>query len=266
MLIHSDGRDPVETVRIIDQPLLPLSEDRGVRGVPRHSKTRGSTSNREVIEHERFERPTNPGAGDLCPFWRGLTGVFSPDFPAIRASVTTNPDLELGRAMPEWFMREVPGNRVAGSALGSAPATPWIGFAHSALNDRPVGLEVLSDRFESELVEAAERSQVRGVEGSVGHVEVFRMGSVGTSIIERPRSVSSSPLRAPRLHPQLRRAANTWQPLLQEVVPSHIRPEFAARFLASGALAIIVGWLRSEKPASIDLIADQLVEMLPAWA
>ncbi len=60
--------------------------------------------------------------------------------------------------------------------------------------------------------------------------------------------------------------ANTWQPLLQEVVPSHIRPEFAARFLASGALAIIVGWLRSEKPASIDLIADQLVEMLPAWA
>jgi hypothetical protein len=193
-------------VRIIDQPLLPLSEDRGVRGVPRHSKTRGSTSNREVIEHERFERPTNPGAGDLCSFWRGLTGVFSPDFPAIRASVTTNPDLELGRAMPEWFMREVPGNRVAGSALGSAPATPWIGFAHSALNDRPVGLEVLSDRFESELVEAAERSQVRGVEGSVGHVEVFRMGSVGTSIIERPRSVSSSPLRAPRLHPQLRRA------------------------------------------------------------
>lgn len=106
--------------------------------------------------------------------------------------------------MPEWFMREVPGNRVAGSALGSAPATPRIGFAHSALNDRPVGLEALTDRFESELVEAAERSQVRGVEGSVGQVEVFRMGSVGTSIIERPRSVSSSPLRAPRLHPQFR--------------------------------------------------------------
>ncbi|OZB86350.1 MAG: hypothetical protein B7X41_14200, partial [Microbacterium sp. 14-71-5] len=40
------------------------------------------------------------------------------------------------------------------------------------------------------LVAAAERREVRGREGSVEHVEVFRMGSVGTPIIGRPRPSS----------------------------------------------------------------------------
>ena len=39
-------------------------------------------------------------------------------------------------------------------------------------------------RLKAELVEAAERGQVRGRERRVVHVEVFRMGSVGTSILE----------------------------------------------------------------------------------
>jgi len=180
--------------------------------MPRHPKIRGSTSNGEMVEHERFERPRNPGAGDLCPHWRGPAGVFAPHFPAVRATVSAHPDLQHHRAMPEWFMREVPDNRVTGSARGSAPATPRIGFAHSAPDGRPVWLQGLSDRFEPELVETAKRGQIRGMEGSVGHIEVFRMGGVGTPIIERPRSISSSPLRAPPLHPQLRRAALTLAP------------------------------------------------------
>lgn len=43
---------------------------------------------------------------------------------------------------------------------------------------------------ETELVQAAERSKVRAGEGSVGHVEAFRMGGVGTLIIGRPRPLS----------------------------------------------------------------------------
>ncbi len=201
MLVHTDGRDPVESVRIIDQSLPPLSEDRGVRGMPRHSKIRGGTSNSEVIEHKCFERLLYPGARDLCPFRGGLTGVFAPDFPTVRAPVTTNPDVELGRTMSERFMREFPGNRFTGSAFGSTPTTPRIGLPHSAVNDHPVGLERLSDRFETEFVEAAERGQISGLEGSVVHVEVFRMERVRTSIIERPRSLSLLPLRTPRLDP-----------------------------------------------------------------
>jgi hypothetical protein len=45
----------------------------------------------------------------------------------------------------------------------------------------------LTGDFKTQLVEAAERSQVRAVEGSVWHVEVFRTGRVRTPIFGRPR-------------------------------------------------------------------------------
>ena len=41
-----------------------------------------------------------------------------------------------------------------------------------------------------ELAEATERGQIRAREGSVRHVEVFRMDGVRTSIIGRPRPLS----------------------------------------------------------------------------
>ncbi len=40
-------------------------------------------------------------------------------------------------------------------------------------------------RFEAEVIETAEHGQVRGIKGSVGHVEAFQMGGVRTSIIGR---------------------------------------------------------------------------------
>ncbi len=42
---------------------------------------------------------------------------------------------------------------------------------------------MLPDHDETELVQAAERRQVRCAEGSVVHVEVFRMGRVRTPIL-----------------------------------------------------------------------------------
>lgn len=69
-------------------------------------------------------------------------------------------------------------------ALSSAPAAPTIRFTDAALDHRPIRLDLLPRRDESKLVESAERGQVRGREGSVGHVEVFRLGGVGTSILE----------------------------------------------------------------------------------
>lgn len=59
--------------------------------------------------------------------------------------------------------------------------------------------------------------------------------------------------------------ADAWAPMLATVAPSTVQPEFAARFLASGTLAIIVGWLRSEHPADVDVVAAQVVKMLPSW-
>jgi hypothetical protein len=48
----------------------------------------------------------------------------------------------------------------------------------------------LADGLEAEFVEAAEPGEAGRGEGSVEHVEVFRMGSVGTSILAGPRLLS----------------------------------------------------------------------------
>jgi len=64
---------------------------------------------------------------------------------------------------------------------------PLIGFGHPARQHRTIRLQPLPDSFQAELLQAAERRQVRTSEGSVRHVEVFQMGGVRTPIIGRPR-------------------------------------------------------------------------------
>lgn len=58
-------------------------------------------------------------------------------------------------------------------------------------------INTLPDSDEPELIEAAERGQVNRREGSVGHVEVFQVESVGTPILGRPRPLPE-PRRATR--------------------------------------------------------------------
>jgi len=48
----------------------------------------------------------------------------------------------------------------------------------------------LTDSDQTEFVQTRKGRQIRAVEGSVGHVEVFLMASVRTSIIGRPRHLS----------------------------------------------------------------------------
>jgi hypothetical protein len=67
-------------------------------------------------------------------------------------------------------------------------------YGQAVASVNAVGFQALPDRFEPELVEPAERGQVSAGEtrrrSSVVHVEVFRMGSVRTSILGRPRHLS----------------------------------------------------------------------------
>ncbi len=71
-----------------------------------------------------------------------------------------------------------------------------------ALQLGTVGVESLAGDLESEFVESAEGGQISAGEaradGGVGHVEVFRMGGVGTSILGRPRPLSGSRRAEPR--------------------------------------------------------------------
>ena len=88
------------------------------------------------------------------------------------------------RPMPERLMRERRRRRVPGHTLGATLPAPRVVVNDAALQHHPIRLEQLPDHFEAELVETAERGQVRRSEGSVVHVEVFRrMGSIETSIL-----------------------------------------------------------------------------------
>src|SRR5215475_8850961 len=62
-----------------------------------------------------------------------------------------------------------------------------VGLQDPARQDRAIGLQTLADHDQAELIQAAERGQVRAAEDSVRHVEVFQMGGLGTSILGRPR-------------------------------------------------------------------------------
>jgi hypothetical protein len=84
-----------------------------------------------------------------------------------------------------------PDHRVPGRPLTAATATPAVRCDDPTHEDRTVRVEPLPDDFKTELVEPAERGQVRAGEGSVKHVEVFQMGSVRTSIFGRPRPLPS---------------------------------------------------------------------------
>ena len=86
--------------------------------------------------------------------------------------------------MPERLMRQRPRHRVTRHALRAALPTPRVVLDDAALQHRPISLEQLPDGLKAELVETAERGEAGRSEGSVKHVEVFRMGSVGTSILE----------------------------------------------------------------------------------
>ena len=84
-------------------------------------------------------------------------------------------------------MRQAPDYRVTRLALAPAAATPPILTNDAACQHCVVWLNALAGYFQTQVIQARERAQVGAIKGSIGHVEVFQMDSVGTSIIGRPR-------------------------------------------------------------------------------
>jgi hypothetical protein len=79
---------------------------------------------------------------------------------------------------------------------------PAVRFDDPAREDCTIRGQALPSDFEAELVEPAERGQVRAGEGSVRHVEVLQMGSVRTPILGRwvyERRRVARPMKHPRL-------------------------------------------------------------------
>ena len=50
-----------------------------------------------------------------------------------------------------------------------------------------VCLNALTRHLQPQAIQARERTQIRAIKDSIGHVEIFQMDGVAISIIERPR-------------------------------------------------------------------------------
>jgi len=103
--------------------------------------------------------------------------------PTPSAPVAAHDDLQRRGTPPERLVCQPPDHRVARRSLATATTAPLVRFDDPAGQHRPTRFEPLPGGFEAELVKSAERGQVRAGEGSIAHVEVFRMGSVRTSIL-----------------------------------------------------------------------------------
>src|SRR5699024_8456927 len=141
-----------------------------------------------------------PPEGVLRPPRGRGRSILSPAVPAVITPVTTDPQQQRRGPVTEWLVSQRPGDRAPRRRSCSAGAAPRILLSEPAFEHRPLGREPLPYSDQAQLLQAREGRQIGVVKGSVGHVEVFRMASVGTSIIGRPRRLS----RHRRAHPATR--------------------------------------------------------------
>lgn len=193
VFVHSDHRDAVETGGVINQHPAAFTEDRSIRGVPRHPEPGGDTRHGQVIHHDAFQCPPQTTVGDLRPRPRSRARVLPLCSLTPGAPVAAHPHQQHRRPMPGRFMCKPTSDGIPRHALRTAPATPVVAVTvhDAALQHSPIRLELLPDGFETELLKAAECGQIRGGEGSVGHVEVFQIGGVRTPILGGPRPLPS---------------------------------------------------------------------------
>lgn len=59
--------------------------------------------------------------------------------------------------------------------------------------------------------------------------------------------------------------ANALLPIIEPLAPATTDPKFAARYIAAAQIAIMIDWLRSEEPAPLIDVKEQLIAMLPSW-
>ena len=98
-------------------------------------------------------------------------------------------------------------------SLFPAASAPPIGLDNPEGQRCPTWAGTLPDHPQPKLVQTDERRQIRGRAGSVRHVEVFRMGGVGTSILGRPRPLPRAPTRTvptPSSREESRSGSRSW--------------------------------------------------------
>ena len=62
MLINPDHRHVVEVAGLVDQESPAFSQDSIIGGVPRDSQCGRDTGHRQMVDHQRFQRPAQRSA------------------------------------------------------------------------------------------------------------------------------------------------------------------------------------------------------------
>ena len=199
MLVDADDPDAIEAGRVVDQDPAALGQDRGVSGVPGDPERPGDPGDREVLADDRDERPAQRTERQLGSWLRGFADVLAPDVPAAGAPVAVDRDEQRRGSPPERLVRQRAGDAVSRGALAAAPPAPPVGCGDPAGQQRPARFELLTGDLKTEVVEPAERGQVRAREGSVQQRRGPSGGSVRTPILEGPRP-SSGQRRADYLY------------------------------------------------------------------
>lgn len=190
VLVHAEDPDPLEPGRIVDQELGAGFEDSVVHGVPGGAEVLGDPRDRHPVDDHALECPEDRVARQLRAGRGSGCGVLTPHGAAVRAAVATHSDLQHRRSPAEGDVHDRPEDRAARNSGLAAAMAPLIVREDPALQNCLARLDALAGGCEAEPVQAAEGIEIRGREGSVGHVEVFQMASVRTSIIGRPRRLS----------------------------------------------------------------------------
>jgi hypothetical protein len=122
-------------------------------------------------------------------------GVLSPHVPAPGAPVSTDRDDQGGGPPSQRLVRQPPDHRAAGRPLTPASTAPAVRFHDPTGQHRALRRQALAGHFKPELVEAAERGQIRGGEGSVrrfGPSPVRTECGDVTAVVERLGAVCST--------------------------------------------------------------------------
>lgn len=156
MLIHPDGLDPVEAVRVIDQHTPALGQNGTVRGIPRHPQALGNPGHRQMLTDDPFQRPAQPAAGKLRPRLGSLRDILPPHITAPGAAVTAEPHQQYRGPPTEGFMTQSAGHRVPRDTLAPALTAPIIRIGDTASQDGTIRADILTRHLQAEPVKPAE--------------------------------------------------------------------------------------------------------------
>ena len=133
------------------------------------------------------QRPAHRRTRELGTRIGRLTHILAPHVSTLWAPVAAHAHMQNRGTPPAGYVRGAPDHRVTRLALASAASTPPVLTSNPPRQYCMVWPNALARHLQPQAIQACERGQVRAIKDSIGHVEVFQMDGVGTSIIGRPR-------------------------------------------------------------------------------